>query len=183
MNTLKTTYKAEDIFRPTSFPEYTYINRTFANGSTYEAKLKKALHSSGRLISITGASKTGKTVLCHKVIEQDKIIDLSGAQIQTQEDFWEQIAEKIHLPIEIQTTTINQSKLNINTSIGGKGKIPFIVTAQLNGQVGADNTTGKNVAIKEIRSNTAILKYILIVLVHFLLYKQVSTVPTLNEIL
>lgn len=161
MNTLKITYKAEDIFRPTSFPEYTYINRTFANGSTYEAKLKKALHSSGRLISITGASKTGKTVLCHKVIEQDKIIDLSGAQIQTQEDFWEQIAERIHLPIETQTTTINQSKLNINTSIGGKGKIPFIATAQLNGQVGADNTIGKNVAIKEIRSNTAILKYII----------------------
>lgn len=160
MNTLKINYKAEDIFRPTSFPKYTYINRMFANGSSYEAKLKKALHSSGRLISITGASKTGKTVLCHKVINQDKIIDLSGAQIQTQEDFWGQIAERIHLPIEIQTTTIDQNKLNISTSIGGKGKIPFIATAQLNGQVGADNTTGKNIAIKEIRSNTAILKYL-----------------------
>lgn len=158
---MKTKYNAEEIFRPTSFPKYTYINRTFANGNTYESKLKKALHSSGRLISITGASKTGKTVLCHKVIDKDMIIDLSGAQIQTQDNFWEQIAEKISFPVEIQTTTIKQNKTNVSTAINGKISMPFIASTQLNGQIGTDNTTGKNIAIKEIRNNTAIMNYII----------------------
>ena len=56
---MKTEFMAEDVFRPTSFPKYTYIDRRFSNGNTYEAKLKKALRSS--LTSITDASKTGKT--------------------------------------------------------------------------------------------------------------------------
>ena len=159
---MKTEFMAEDVFRPTSFPKYTYIDRRFSNGNTYEAKLKKALRSSGRLISITGASKTGKTVLCHKVVEQERIIDLSGAQIQSKEDFWNQIAEKIHFPLEIQMTTIEQNKLGVSISAGGKGKIPFLASAQASGQISADNSTGKNIAVKEVRSSNAMINYMII---------------------
>ncbi len=56
-------YSVVDIYRPRTMPSYTYINRTAgSDGVTYEAKLRRALSSPGTLVSITGASKTGKTV-------------------------------------------------------------------------------------------------------------------------
>lgn len=158
---MKTEFMAEDVFRPTSFPKYTYVDRCFSNGNTYEAKLKKALRSSGRLISITGASKTGKTVLCHKVVEQERIIDLSGAQIQSREDFWNQIAEKIHFSLEVQMTTIEQNKSGVSVSVDRKGEIPFLALAKASGQISTDNSTGKNIAVKDIRSSNAMINYMI----------------------
>ena len=92
-------YNIEDIFRPTSFPEHTYVDRIIADEDSYEFRLKKALRSAGRLISITGTSKSGKTVLCHKIVDSDLLIDISGAQITSKEDLWNQIAEKIRFPV------------------------------------------------------------------------------------
>lgn len=119
------------------------------------------MRSSGRLISITGASKTGKTVLCHKVVEQERIIDLSGAQIQSREDFWNQIAEKIHFSLEVQMTTIEQNKSGVSVSVDGKGEIPFLALAQASGQISTDNSMGKNIAVKGVRSSNAMINYMI----------------------
>lgn len=154
-------YAIEDVFRPTSFPQHTYINRLISSDDTYELRLKKALRSSGRLISITGSSKAGKTVLCHKVIDKDSIIDLSGAQIQSQADFWNQIAEKIRLPLEVQITKTIGDKVSVSAKVGGKVKIPFIASTNIGGQTGYDHSTGQNIAEKEARSNSAIMEYLI----------------------
>ena len=83
-------------------PLYTYVSRSEKN-QTYESKLQRALDNTGTLISITGASKVGKTVLCNKVVGPDKIINISGAQLQSQGSFWEQIYEKLDIPVEYQS--------------------------------------------------------------------------------
>lgn len=62
-------FAIEEVFRPKSMPDFTYVERkSRKSGTTYERSLKRALQAEGTLISITGASKSGKTVLCHKVI-------------------------------------------------------------------------------------------------------------------
>jgi len=159
MNEMK--YTAEDIFRPTSFPRHTYIDRKVSSEDTYEFRLKKALRSSGRLISITGTSKSGKTVLCHKVIDKDAIIDLSGAQIQSQADFWNQIAEKIRLPLEIQTTKIVGNKVHVKAKSGGKAGIPVVASIDVGGEAGYEHATAQNIAEKEVRTNSAIMEYLI----------------------
>ena len=63
-------YNASDIFQPASFPEYTYVTRQVNERETYESKLRRAIQTKGMLSFVTGASKSGKTVLCHKVIEK-----------------------------------------------------------------------------------------------------------------
>ena len=95
-----------DVFQPKAFPKLTYIDRSIDEDSTYEEELQEALEDTGTLVVITGASKSGKTVLCHKVVERERYISLSGSQIQSQADFWEQMAEQLDLPAEWQITDI-----------------------------------------------------------------------------
>ena len=98
--------RAEDVFRPGSFPEYTYISRnsTIANLS-YELRLRQAIQVSGFLTSLVGPSKMGKTILCEKVIGFDKIIEISGADFSEDTDFWKLVATKAGMAYEGQFTS------------------------------------------------------------------------------
>lgn len=87
-------YQIEDVFSPRSFPQNTYISRKLDDGETVDDRLKRALSMKGNLIFVTGASKSGKTVLCHNVISSESYIALSGNQISTKADFWNHIAEQ-----------------------------------------------------------------------------------------
>ena len=153
-------YKVQDIFRPKSMPLYTYIDRSEKN-QTYESKLQNALENTGTLISITGASKIGKTVLCNKVVDPEKIINISGAQIKNEESFWKQIYEKLDIPIEYQST---QSKITTKTVTGkgtGKISIPFITGIDIESGADFSDTNGNDMSYKKIRNNSTIMKTII----------------------
>ena len=98
--------KAENIFKPGAFPEYTYVSRNYENtGISYELRLKQALRTAGCLTSIMGPSKMGKTILCEQVIGLDNIVEVSGADFNENTDFWAIIAAKVGLPYMGEITT------------------------------------------------------------------------------
>ncbi len=98
--------KAENIFKPGAFPEYTYVSRNYENtGISYELRLKQALRTAGCLTSIIGPSKMGKTILCEQVIGLDNIVEVSGADFNEYTDFWAIIAAKVGLPYMGEITT------------------------------------------------------------------------------
>lgn len=93
--------RSNDVFKPGSFPERTYVTRKSAGYSfTYEMRLKQALSTPGFLTSIVGPSKTGKTVLCEKVIGMNHIVALTGNDFKNQTDFWKTVAHKVGLSLE-----------------------------------------------------------------------------------
>jgi len=95
--------RAEDVFRPGAFPEYTYISRkSDVSDLSYELRLSQAIRVSGFLTSLVGPSKMGKTILCEKVIGFDKIIEISGADFDEDTDFWRLVATKAGLSYEGQ---------------------------------------------------------------------------------
>lgn len=95
--------KAEDVFRPGAFPEYTYISRKSAvSDLPYEFRLMQAIKVSGFLTSLVGPSKMGKTILCEKVIGFEKIVEISGADFDEDTDFWQLAAVKAGLSYEGQ---------------------------------------------------------------------------------
>lgn len=97
------TLKAEDVFRPGAFPEYTYISRKSGiSDLPYEFRLMQAIKVSGFLTSLVGPSKMGKTILCEKVIGFEKIVEISGADFNEDTDFWKLIASKAGLSYEGQ---------------------------------------------------------------------------------
>ncbi len=98
--------KAEMVFKPGAFPEYTYVSRNYVNtGISYELRLKQALRTAGCLTSIIGPSKMGKTILCEQVIGLDNIVEISGADFNENVDFWAIIAAKAGLPYMGEITT------------------------------------------------------------------------------
>lgn len=95
--------RAEDVFRPGAFPEYTYVSRKSAvSNLPYEFRLGQAIRVSGFLTSLVGPSKMGKTILCEKVIGFDRIVEISGADFKEDTDFWKLISTKAGLSYEGQ---------------------------------------------------------------------------------
>mgnify|MGYP004576372309 FL=1 len=149
-----------DVFKPNALPDHTYVDRRIDEyGDTYTEQLQKALLNPGTLIAITGASKSGKTVLCHKAI-RNTIIDLSASQIESREDFWNQIGEQLELPDEIQIKT-SQSENDVKKNqITGELSIKI---AKLNISAGKDNTgsKGNEISHRILRSQSSMMKYII----------------------
>lgn len=105
--------KAENVFKPGAYPEYTYVSRNYENtGISYELRLKQALRTAGCLTSLIGPSKMGKTILCEKVIGFDNIVEISGADFNSDSDFWAIAAAKVGLPYTGEITTEKEIKEN-----------------------------------------------------------------------
>lgn len=157
-------YKVEDVFSPRSFPENTYIHRITAGNKTIDEKLEKALMMKGNLIFVSGASKSGKTVLCHKVIPDEKFIDLSGNQISSKEDFWNHIAEQLSLSDIVTTTTgmqnsearVVKGSANFNAGIMGTG-----IGAGIGADTSENVVSTNQITASRARTETQVIRYII----------------------
>ncbi len=141
-------FKANDVFKPGSFPEHTYISRTSSEFSySYEFRLKQALNTSGFLTSVIGPSKTGKTVLCEKVIGPNNIVSLTGSDFKHSASFWMTVANKAGLSIEgqqIQTTSTAGERLpGVSQSVSSSTMEKFV--------------TGKDQVIEYFKENNLVL--------------------------
>lgn len=95
--------RAEEVFCPGAFPEYTYISRkSTVSDLSYEFRLAQAIKVSGFLTSLVGPSKMGKTILCEKVIGFAHIVEISGADFHDDTEFWKVVAAKAGLAYEGQ---------------------------------------------------------------------------------
>ncbi|ETT54620.1 hypothetical protein C162_04359 [Paenibacillus sp. FSL R7-269] len=98
--------RVRDVFIAGALPIHTYISRKSEFGLTYEFRLHNVVDMVGFLTSIIGPSKTGKTVLCDKVIGLDGYVDFIGSDFKDTVDFWETIANKIGISLERDHTEI-----------------------------------------------------------------------------
>src|SRR5258706_610820 len=93
--------KATSVFTPTDVPTVTYVERTSKN---YEDELRKAFTIPKMIVSISGPSKSGKTVLVSKVVAPDSLIHIYGASIRTADDLWNNVLAWMGGPIEATET-------------------------------------------------------------------------------
>ncbi len=138
-----------DVFAPGSMPEHTYVNRSVEGGGiTYEAKLKKALMKKGNLISITGGTKTGKSVLCNRVVGEGRCVVINGSEVKTPDDFWQHVAEQLEIPEELQVTESLQELEGTKLSTSAKASIlNFLSTGVTTGQ-DSSQTSGQSTVKK-----------------------------------
>ncbi len=88
---------AHDVFTPSSFPEHTYVSR---GDEDLEAKLRFALATKGQIASLSGPSKSGKTVLVEKVVGKENLVPVVGAGVREPEQIWTRVLDWLEAPEE-----------------------------------------------------------------------------------
>jgi hypothetical protein len=107
--------KLKDIFVPGGQPTVTYVSRV---SRAIESSLEKALDKGHMLISISGPTKSGKTVLCRKIVPADEAIWLHGGEYSNEKEFWDDLANKLELFSEEENA---HSKASDSTTTGKLG--------------------------------------------------------------
>ena len=111
-------------------PSVTYVNREHLG---LERSLSKALAQGNILVSLTGATKSGKTVLCHHVLEAKEYVWIDGGAIRSEDDVWQRVASELKQPSETQETERTDRGVSLGAELGaGGGAVPspqFRITA------------------------------------------------------
>jgi hypothetical protein len=150
--------QATEVFTPTDVPTLTYVERASRN---FEADLRNAFKIPKMIVSISGPSKSGKTVLVTKVVAPENLIHIYGASIKTPGDRWSNVLTWMGGPIERTETAGSTIGGELSATAGGKGGIPVIAEAKadIKGGVSVDSststakkysTTGLDAIVREI---------------------------------
>lgn len=125
--------KVTEIFTPSDYPMHTYVDR---EEERTEERLRQALQTPGEIVSVSGPSKSGKTVLIEKVVGREDLITITGAGLSDASQVWDRALDWMGAPS--QTTHSNTATIGASASGGVKGAIGF----PLIGSVGAEGSAG-----------------------------------------
>lgn len=107
---------AKDIFTPGRFPTVTYVDDHLTEK---KRQFTDTLDAGAMLISISGPSKSGKTVFVEQCVGKDKLIQLTGAGVKNAMDLWMRVFDIIGTPISKAST----SSTSLAGSVSAKGSV------------------------------------------------------------
>lgn len=129
--------KATEVFVPGSYPQHTYVRR---EGERLESSLRDALETPGQLVSLSGPSKSGKTVLVEKVVGRDLLISISGASLRSVDDVWNRALDWMDLPDGATQHSSTGSTIGGEIAGTGEASIPLVAKAELSANAKAERS-------------------------------------------
>lgn len=126
-----------DVFTPSDYPVHTYVKR---DEQKTEERLRQALETPGEVVSVSGPSKSGKTVLIENVVGRENLITVTGASIAIASDLWEKALDWMDVPNQSTQSASSSDAVSPNLEAGGKLGFPGL--GEISGKVGlgASNT-------------------------------------------
>lgn len=82
-------------------PSVTYVGREHLE---LEAKIERAVARGFSFNVVTGATKSGKSVLCHRVLDAKRLVTMEGGQVSDTSEFWEQLAHRMRVAAGVVET-------------------------------------------------------------------------------
>jgi hypothetical protein len=126
--------KRSAVFTPTTQPTITYISEHLIDK---KLTLNRAIEMGGAVITLSGPSKSGKTVFVETVVGKDNLIQVTGASISSADALWKRVFDKVGTPIStVQSTTQTQE-----LSAAGNLEVAVPLLAKAGGNLGGKNTT------------------------------------------
>jgi hypothetical protein len=125
----------QDVFVPGGFPRHTYNPRSSLQ---LEQRLAEVKDNLCKLVTITGQTKSGKTVLTRKVLPEEEAIWIDGGTVSSEEEFWQLILQRLSLFQSVEEE--RASSRSAEVSLKGKAEANFLV-AKGSGELGG--TLGK----------------------------------------
>jgi hypothetical protein len=130
------TYRTNQVFVPGGMPTLTYIARTERN---LEERLRAAHDNLCKLVTITGSTKSGKTVLAKRIFPPGTSIWIDGGTIKEEDDLWNFILAQIGGYSEKGQSKFSETDTKFASEAGGGVQIPFVFGGS--GKVGAEYGT------------------------------------------
>ncbi len=108
--------KATEVFTPGRFPAHTFVEDHLVER---KRQLLDTLEAGAMLVSISGPSKSGKTVFVENVLGKHNLIQITGAGAKSATDLWFRVFDLIGTPISKSESSTSA----IGASISGKGSV------------------------------------------------------------
>jgi hypothetical protein len=89
------------MFTPGRFPTITFVDDHLKEK---EKQLRNSLETGAVLVSISGPSKSGKTVFVERCLGKENIIQITGAGITSATDLWLRVFDLIGTPVSVTKT-------------------------------------------------------------------------------
>ncbi len=135
--------KIRDVFTPGKFPTITFVEEHISEKGK---QLKDALEDGSVLVSISGPSKSGKTVFVEHVIGRDLLIQVTGAGVERPADLWLKVFDIIGTPIK----KVVGKETGLSGSVTGKAAVEGgFVLAKAKGEAGASASVSRNSSATE----------------------------------
>ena len=138
---------------PGGMPLLTYVART---NRKLEEKLESAKDYSCKLVTITGSTKSGKTVLVNKIFPRDVSIWVDGGTIKDEEDLWHSILESIDGYSTISCNEKKESSNSVSGSLDITVGLPLFMQGK--GELGGNYTSNRgkeNIKSRNLTARTA----------------------------
>jgi len=132
--------KANEVFTPGTFPVHTYVTRSTTD---IEQTLRDSIDTPGQIVSISGPSKSGKTVLVERVVTKDLILAITGASISKPSDVWDRVLDSMDTPTSIVSSKENSLSVGGEVEAKGGASIPFLAKGEvgLTGKIDGSSST------------------------------------------
>lgn len=105
--------KATEIFTPGRLPTHTYVGDHLQERAK---ELQQALDTGALVISLSGPSKSGKTVFVETNVGRDRLVQVTGAGVNSPEKLWDRVFDLIGTP----TVSSSSNSKGFDGKVGGK---------------------------------------------------------------
>ena len=124
--------KFSEVFVPGGFPRYTYNPRSALR---LEERLTEAKENLCKLVTVTGQTKSGKTVLARQIFPPEESVWIDGGTVAAEEDFWQVVVSQLGLFQSTQETTSIDSSVGIQAGLSGEASAVIAkATAEVSAQ-------------------------------------------------
>lgn len=122
-------------------PQHTYVARTERD---LEKRLRGIADNLCKLATLTGSTKSGKTVLANRVFPRTngENVWIDGGTVKSENDLWTQILSELGGHTSEESTDLDESSQGTSGGIGGSLKIPFVASGTAKADVSATRKTG-----------------------------------------
>lgn len=145
----------EDVFVPGGFPRYTYNPRGELG---LEQKLSESRNNLCKLVTVTGQTKSGKTVLAKKIFPPEEAVWIDGGGISTEEDFWQNVVDQLDLFQSSEHKASSKIEGKISAKVGAEaGLLVAKGSGEAGSEVGGARETAQ-VASKTLSSRTVAIR-------------------------
>jgi hypothetical protein len=118
--------RATEVFTPKGEPSVTYVDDHLIDKGR---RLLQDLSAGPCVVSLSGPSKSGKTVFIEKTLGRDNLIKVNGAGVKSPKELWLKVFAVIGTPIKVVET----NEKNDTSSFGAKveGGVPLLAKGEV----------------------------------------------------